>query len=465
MLSAAVSVRWPKLSVCFVLALLGVALQACVDLGRPSQLAAGAVDSDAGAGGSRPPARPIDSAGASDLASGAGGSDPDAQGGVPDLGGSEADTGPAPEANPAPDTAPDLPPAADSRETEPPPDAGSSLSGPGATCSTGTSCASGNCVDGVCCASACAEPCHTCNAAGSPGTCVAEPAGTSCGTAACSNGVASGERRCDGTGTCSAATTTPCGAYACYMVFCGSACVGNADCVAPFTCSGTACVSPGLVVYWPLDEVSGTAVSDASGNGRNGSLIGTAGTRPQPSGNVAPVGFANPRSLSFSAADNQGVVSSPVPPQFKTGLNPELTFAAWFQTGAVETAGSDLIDFGIDYALRIKSDQIEWIKRKGTMAGSVYALAQKATTAHLDGRWHHLAGTSGATGMRLYLDGVQIDSAGNAEPPVLNGPDQIGVGHQPGNDVHEFTGQIDDVRIYDRALSAEEIANLARGNR
>jgi hypothetical protein len=180
---------------------------------------------------------------------------------------------------------------------------------------------------------------------------------------------------------------------------------------------------------------------------------------------VAPLAFANPRSLTFTASEDHGIVLTPIPPPLKALPNPELTFAAWFQATEVGFAGADLIALGGDYALRIKFGEIEWIKRKSTGPGGINAVAQKATFAHHDGKWHHLAGTSGATGMKLYLDGVEIGSTGNTDPAIYNGPDQLGVGHQPGNDQREFTGQIDEVRIYDRALTAPEVANLARGNR
>ena len=42
---------------------------------------------------------------------------------------------------------------------------------------------------------------------------------------------------------------------------------------------------------------------------------------------------------------------------------------------------------------------------------------------------------------------------------------QVGAGHEPGNDFHQYTGQVDDVRIYNRVLTSAEIRNLARGNR
>jgi hypothetical protein len=452
----------------------------CVDLTRPAVVTEAArkdAGADFGAGGAPVtptpapdaqadagsiPASPDGAASPDDVASPDDAvSEPDVGGVInePDVGG-VADTATAP---PAPDAAVnDVPAAPDSM---PAPEMNPAALPQGAACTSKASCASGNCVDGVCCATACDQACVTCNAAGAPGVCSPEPAGTTCAPASCSAGVASMPRRCDGAGTCAAAMTTSCGTYACYMTFCGSACLAPADCAAPYTCSANACVSPGLLLHWPLDEASGSTAMDASGNGRHGSLVGSGGSRPQPSSNAAPLTFANPRSLSFTAADNHGVSAMPIPASIKATANPELTMAAWFRASSSSTSGSDVIALGTDYALRMNIDKIECIRRTSTEEGRFYVVALAMTTAHLDGRWHHLAGTAGAAGMKLYLDGVQVASNTNSAPTIFVGPDQIGVGHQPSNDFHEFTGQIDDVRIYGRALTGAEIANLARGNR
>jgi hypothetical protein len=356
----------------------------------------------------------------------------------------------------------DVPGMADAPDLMPSLDTGATMGrAPGETCGAVAACADGHCVAGICCATACSDACHACDVPGHAGTCLPKAAGTLCAPGGCSNGVATTESRCTAAGECPPAVVTSCGAFACYMTFCGSACLASSDCVAPYTCAGASCTSPGLLLYWPFDEGGGNVAQDASSNGRTGSMIGSTGA-PQPSAVVAPLKFPNPRSRDFVASDSQGVVASPIPGSIKA--NPELTLAAWFRATAVEVDGSDIIDLGADYSLRVRSDRIEFTKRKATQAGNVYALAAGMATP-IDSTWHHLAGTSGAGGMKIYLDGVEAGSAGNNLPPIFDGPDQIGVGHQPGSSLHDHTGQIDDVRIYGRALTAAEILNLARGQR
>jgi hypothetical protein len=334
---------------------------------------------------------------------------------------------------------------------------------PGAACQAGAACADGNCVDGICCTTACTDACHACNVGGHAGTCWPEPANTLCAPASCSNGTAQAESRCNAQAQCLPASISACGAYACYMNFCGSACVTSADCASPFTCSGTTCSSPGLLLYWAFDEESGTTALDSSGNGRTGTMVGNGPSRPQPSTIVPSLKFNNPRSRDFVGSQDEGVIASPVPTQIKVSF--EVTLAAWVRVTDLDVDGSDIVTFGADYMLRIEASRVQMIKHRSTQSGALYASATGTTTIPLDGNWHHLAGTSGAAGMRVYLDGIEVGFAGSTEPPIFSGPDQIGVGHQPGNDVHELTGQIDDVRIYGRVLGGGEIANLARGNR
>lgn len=73
-----------------------------------------------------------------------------------------------------------------------------------------------------------------------------------------------------------------------------------------------------------------------------------------------------------------------------------------------------------------------------------------------DGLWHHHAGVvSGAT-IAYYVDGVLVSSAATLAPRVNSATDTQ-VGYYP-HEAARFPGQIDDFRIYPRALSAAEVA-------
>ena len=77
-----------------------------------------------------------------------------------------------------------------------------------------------------------------------------------------------------------------------------------------------------------------------------------------------------------------------------------------------------------------------------------------------DGQWHHFVGTSGvAEGRALYIDGVQAVSTGSVVPLIpTNAPLAIGGNSEvPGR---EWAGEIDDVSIWNRALTAEEVTTI-----
>jgi hypothetical protein len=90
------------------------------------------------------------------------------------------------------------------------------------------------------------------------------------------------------------------------------------------------------------------------------------------------------------------------------------------------------------------------------------AIMSPAIAAH---RWVHVAGTYDGQVVRLYLNGVEIDSreqpgslVGETASTVLIGGDRLGAPGVTGR----FRGRLDEVRLYSRALTPEEIAYLAR---
>jgi hypothetical protein len=101
--------------------------------------------------------------------------------------------------------------------------------------------------------------------------------------------------------------------------------------------------------------------------------------------------------------------------------------------------------------------------RMGNGAGQVESL-----TAVTDGGWHHVAATikenatNSSSDVRIYVDG-QDNTMESTDPDVFNlvADWDVTIGYRPSQSDRFFMGQIDDVRIYDRALSEEEIAWLA----
>jgi hypothetical protein len=241
-------------------------------------------------------------------------------------------------------------------------------------------------------------------------------------------------------------------------------CQTAAECGAGFGCPAGDCVlNGGLALHWRFDEATGTVATDSSGRGVDGMYTGTTGG-PLASALVPTVTFANPRSRTFVLANRQAVIVA-TPPALQPANN--FTVSAWYRTTTTDTTGtsigSEIVNVANDYILRLRPTQIEFAKRSTGGTGS-FAQCFADLSAHLDGAWHHVAGVTSTVGMKVYFDGTESCSNGLGGDLTYSGGSEVWVGaHAKITDHNSFDGNIDDVRIYTRALSAADIMWLAGG--
>jgi hypothetical protein len=374
----------------------------------------------------------------------------------------------------------------------------------GATCAAASECASGYCVDKVCCGTPCTELCSVCNLAGSAGTCkpvpvgqdprnvcnvdptnqcgndgtcngagaCRRPSGTSCGLISCSAGVEQPTGLCNGAGTCGAQPSRSCGGYQCAGSTCGTSCSSDAGCAVGYTCSLTKCVPlPGPVIYWKLDETNGITAFDATTNGYNGIYEGVGAATPTTSTLLPPLTFPNAASRAFLRSQRHAIQLPDMGfhPLMKTTT--DVTMSVWYRSiSGASSNGEDLMSAGDAYALRVwsalpKGPAVPGIElAKHFPAGHLQCFF--ANDKVLDGRWHHLAGVLTTASMQVYIDGVP--GAPCAFSGVIeyfpDNPDFWVGRHGSGTSTsYDFEGNIDEVRLYTRPLSAAEIARLAAG--
>lgn len=206
--------------------------------------------------------------------------------------------------------------------------------------------------------------------------------------------------------------------------------------------------------WWRLDETSGPA-ADSSGNGRAASLS-TAGL-------VRGVDGAVAWSTAYAFDGASGCLSTT-----GTHINPQIfTLEAWFRTTSRD--GGLLI--GMDTSGPQPSgtttyDRSLYLTAAGTVAFATKPSGYVTVTSpgtYNDGRWHHVAATLGATGQRLYVDGVLTASNANTAAAPLVGGWHAGCGTvDPGMNGAPTTGHLaadlDEVAIYTTALSATTVA-------
>jgi hypothetical protein len=210
------------------------------------------------------------------------------------------------------------------------------------------------------------------------------------------------------------------------------------------TVSNTVAPPPsGLVAAYNFDAGSGTTLADASGNGNNGTIAnGTWST----AGHTAGALSFNGTSTSVTVADSASL-----------DLTAGMTLEAWVSPSALGTAWRTALmkeqpPAGLTYALYANTDTSRPSAHIFTSGGEAILKGASALTVNA---WNHLAATYDGTTLRIYLNAVEIGSATVGKPiTVTTGALKIGSNSIWGE---WFQGLIDDVRVYNRALSASEI--------
>jgi PKD repeat protein len=161
------------------------------------------------------------------------------------------------------------------------------------------------------------------------------------------------------------------------------------------------------------------------------------------------------------ASSFDGSAGSAVDPSFVVA--PDLfTEEAWFRT--TSTTGGKIIGFGDQPTGNSGAyDRHLYLDGAGHVYFGVYhngLFTTKTSGTFNDGQWHHVAGTLDGTGMTLYVDGKKIgQNTGTTVGHPYSGYWRIGgdsLGGWPADGSY-FNGDIDDVAIYNKSLTLDQI--------
>jgi regulation of enolase protein 1 (concanavalin A-like superfamily) len=227
-----------------------------------------------------------------------------------------------------------------------------------------------------------------------------------------------------------------------------------------FGCAAFAADVPGLVGYWQFEEGSGTSVADQSGNGFNGAFDNVA-TWGGPKWTNSPLGVY---ALSFDGVNDRVIVGNPIALQI-TG---PMTLTAWVnarafnQNGRIVTKGGGSGSRG--WALNVEgSGSPANCGSFQVAANATTTFAIKTTTSIPSNQWIHLAGVYvPGESVRIYTNGFFNNEITTGVPASQNNPNlNVAIGARPTGSVDTpWQGLIDEVRIFNRALSEEEIRAL-----
>ena len=214
---------------------------------------------------------------------------------------------------------------------------------------------------------------------------------------------------------------------------------------------------PHMALYIPFDEGSGTTAGDFAG-GNNGTLTGYSdGTITDAVWTTGHSGTA----LNFDGAGDH----VEIPDDVSLEVTDEITISAWIKLAELDGNLHGIVAYS-DFELR--AYKLAWDNRSGTNRlwfsvnnGTTPPYNTLSPTVNLqEDQWYHIVATYNSTEMRIFVDSVSVGSKVPTSYLGGYGSYSVDIGSWT---TYWFNGTIDEVRIYDRSLTASEIQQLYQG--
>ena len=211
---------------------------------------------------------------------------------------------------------------------------------------------------------------------------------------------------------------------------------------------------PSLVGHWKFDDIDGEKATDASGSGNDGKLV----DGPQATADAAPLRGANTHSLKFDGKDDHVTAGS----NESLEMTDTLTVAAWIKRGRGEIGGIIVNKEG-EYEIGVSAGGLLQFSLSNGDPGWLWIETSFDVPV---GKWTHVAATYSdkEERLRIYANGKQVleQEANGSLGDRYEDWDELWIGGRQNGNPEFFSGLIDEVRIYKRALKPAEIEVLAR---
>ncbi len=201
-----------------------------------------------------------------------------------------------------------------------------------------------------------------------------------------------------------------------------------------------------MVGYWKLDDAAGTVVGDSSGLQNTGSLVGATWSEGKVLGAASFDGVDDYASLGSASCLN---------------LRGSLTVAAWVLPNNYGQSGyARILHKGTDttgYSVHLDS-------ANGSLAYAAYGadVVRSNTQVITLNAWQHVAVTYDAAAgvVKFYVNGLAAGTAAYTVSPKDSSTQPLLLGIKGGDTTRAFAGHIDEVRLYNTALSETDIAQI-----
>jgi chitodextrinase len=220
------------------------------------------------------------------------------------------------------------------------------------------------------------------------------------------------------------------------------------------TAAGSAGSSPSAIATYDFEAGTGATLNDRSGNAMNGTLVnGPTWTSGMHGG-----------GLAFDGVDDYVTIGDAAQADGLTAI----TVSAWVKFAGNSPAEIHFIDkshcsggtnggpweLGIGLTRPHKAEFVIYPQGGNPYA---YVFSGPSSTSVDDGAWHHVAGRYDGSRISIWVDGVQENSTALSGASMPNTTFAVELGGHCNGYAYPFKGTLDDVRIYGRALTANEI--------
>jgi phosphodiesterase/alkaline phosphatase D-like protein len=217
----------------------------------------------------------------------------------------------------------------------------------------------------------------------------------------------------------------------------------------------TPALPPSLEAHWQFDETSGTLAADASGNGRDSTLEQGASFASGHLGNA--VAFdGNDDYVDAGSFDITGQELT-----ISTWINPAQFTGKYRDNRILAKATSDAEQDHYWMLSGIKQGDDTVLRFRLKTDGDTTTLVANTGNIPLN-QWSHAVARYDGSTMTLYLNGQEVGSTAKSGELSTDANVGINIGRNPSG-YGPWNGMIDDVRIYSRALTAQEIQDLFDG--
>lgn len=215
----------------------------------------------------------------------------------------------------------------------------------------------------------------------------------------------------------------------------------------------------GLILHFDFEEGSGAEVIDTSGNGNNGEIQGGAeivtgkfGQGLEVDGQTQSILIPHDESMDATTGVTLACWAKPATPPVNIWLY--YMISKWnYHAGDGRCYFIGLLD-GAGMTFFVSSD--------GTDGGM--ARLDGGSIEYGTDRWQHIAGTYDGSDMRIYIDGEEVGNLAWSDQIFVHEEGMsVGAGSFGREAAAMFAGTIDEVAVYSRGLSADEIGQLMSG--